>query len=67
VVVFERGTAFPDALQREPEWQLVYRDQRVEAFERSALLGKLRLPANPSAQAWRRQGVAACASEARPL
>ncbi|MGC2296680.1 MAG: hypothetical protein WA695_08330 [Candidatus Dormiibacterota bacterium] len=67
VVVFERGTAFPDALQREPGWRLVYRDQRVEAFERTDLLGKLRLPANPSAQFWRRQGVAACATEARPL
>ncbi|MGA8207788.1 MAG: hypothetical protein WB801_06985 [Candidatus Dormiibacterota bacterium] len=67
VVVFERGTAFPDALQREPAWRLVYRDRRVEAFERTSLLGKLRLPANPTSQLWRQQGVTACASEARPL
>jgi hypothetical protein len=67
VVVFERGSAFPDALQREPDWRLVYRDQRVEAFERTTLLSKLHLPRNPSAQQWRQQGVAACASEARPL
>jgi hypothetical protein len=67
VVVFERGTAFPDALQREPDWRLVYRDQRVEAFERTSLLGTLRLPPNPSAQEWRHQGVAACVGQARPL
>ncbi|MFZ0995187.1 MAG: hypothetical protein WAO09_04305 [Candidatus Dormiibacterota bacterium] len=67
VVVFERGTAFPDALQREPAWRLVYRDRRVEAFERTSLLGRLSLPPNPSAQAWRHQGVVACASQARRL
>ncbi|HVB14034.1 MAG TPA: hypothetical protein VNH38_04675 [Candidatus Dormibacteraeota bacterium] len=67
VVVFERGTAFPDALQRSPQWTLVYRDRRVEGFERTSLLGTLRLPANPTAASWRQVGVAACASQARRL
>lgn len=67
VVVFERGTAFPDALQQEAQWRLVYRDRRVEVFERTGLLDSLRLPANPSARTWRQQGVAACANQARSL
>jgi hypothetical protein len=67
VVVFERGTAFPDALQQEAQWRLVYRDRRVEVFERTRLLDSVRLPANPTAQTWRQQGVAACANQARSL
>ncbi|MGH7691569.1 MAG: hypothetical protein ACREOA_02525 [Candidatus Dormibacteria bacterium] len=67
VVVFERGTAFPDALQRAAQWTVVYRDRRVEAFERTSLLSTVRLPANPSATRWRARGVAACASQAQPL
>ncbi|MGH7609351.1 MAG: hypothetical protein ACREOD_05330 [Candidatus Dormibacteria bacterium] len=67
LVVFERGTAFPDALQRAPEWRLVYRDQRVEAFERRSLLGRLRLPANPAAASWRQRGLPACSGQARAV
>ncbi|HVC22120.1 MAG TPA: hypothetical protein VNH82_01600 [Candidatus Dormibacteraeota bacterium] len=67
VVVFERGSAFPDALQEEPAWRLVYRDQRVEAFERTKLLATMRLPANPTAANWRQRGIPACASQAREL
>jgi hypothetical protein len=67
VVVFERGTAFPDALQRTTEWTLVYQDRRVEAFERTTLLSTLRLPPNATADSWRQKGVPACATEAEPL
>lgn len=67
LVLFERGTAFPDALQREPAWTMVYRDRRVEVFERTSLLGTIRLPPNPTAGYWRGRGVAACASQAVPL
>ena len=67
LVVFERGTAFPDALQRASQWTLVYRDRRDEAFERTRILGTLRLPPNPTAASWREVGVSACASQARPL
>jgi hypothetical protein len=65
LVVFERGSAFPDALQQSPKWTLVYRDRRVEAFERTSLLGTLHLPPNPTAANWRERGIAACASQAR--
>ncbi|MGH7641157.1 MAG: hypothetical protein ACREOL_09685 [Candidatus Dormibacteria bacterium] len=67
LVVFERGTAFPDALQRQPLWTLIYRDRRVEAFERASLIPRLALPPNPTPASWRRQGAAACATQARPL
>lgn len=67
VVVFERGTAFPDALQQEPRWTLVYRDRRVEAFERTSLLSSIHLPPNPTAASWHQRGIGACASQARPL
>jgi hypothetical protein len=67
LVLFERGTAFPDALQQEPSWKVVYRDRRVEAFERSDLLGSLRLPPNPTTQSWHQMGVSACASQAQKL
>ncbi len=67
LVVFERGTAFPDSLQRAPQWQLVYRDSRVEAFERTTLVSNLRLPANPTAAYWRGRGITACAGQARAL
>ncbi|MGC1185178.1 MAG: hypothetical protein WBA31_08525 [Candidatus Dormiibacterota bacterium] len=67
LVVFERGSAFPDVLQEEPAWTLVYRDRRVEAFERTTLVATLRLPANPTAATWRQRGLAACASQARAL
>ncbi len=67
LVVFERGTAFPDALQREPAWTLVYRDLRVEVFERTKLLGSLRLPPDPSPSTWLGLGAPACASQAVPL
>ncbi len=67
LVLFERGTAFPDALQREPGWTLVYRDRRVEGFERTSLLGTIKLPPNPTAGYWRGQGLAACAGQAEPL
>ncbi|MGH7611504.1 MAG: hypothetical protein ACREN4_05740, partial [Candidatus Dormibacteria bacterium] len=67
LVVFERGTAFPDSLQRAPHWQLVYRDSRVEAFERTTLVSNLRLPANPTAAYWRGRGITACAGQARAL
>jgi len=64
LVVFERGTAFPDALQRAPQWQLVYRDRRVEAFERTRLLNTLHLPPNPTAASWRQEGIPGCATQA---
>ncbi len=67
VVLFERGSAFPDALQREPGWRLVYRDRRVEAFERTSLLSSLRLPPNPTPDSWRELGWGGCASQAVPL
>jgi hypothetical protein len=67
LVIFERGTAFPDALQRSPQWTLVYRDNRVEGFERTSLLSSLQLPPNPTAASWRKGGIAACASQARRL
>ncbi|MGH7641543.1 MAG: hypothetical protein ACRENX_00740 [Candidatus Dormibacteria bacterium] len=67
LVVFERGTAFPDALQRASQWTLVYRDRRVEGFERTSLLPTLPLPPNPTAESWRQQGVAACVGQARRL
>jgi len=67
LVVFERGTAFPDALQQSKKWTLVYRDRRVEGFERTSLLSTLHLPANPTAARWRSRGIAACASQARTL
>ena len=67
LVVFERGTAFPDALEHQPQWRLVYRDHRVEAFERATLLASLRLPPNPTPQTWRHRALPACAAEARPL
>lgn len=67
VVLFERGVAFSDALQRTPGWTLVYRDRRVEAFERSNLLGTLGLPPNPTASTWLKEGLPACASQAVPL
>ncbi|MGC2191738.1 MAG: hypothetical protein WA751_05340 [Candidatus Dormiibacterota bacterium] len=67
LVVFERGTAFPDALQRSPQWTLVYRDRRVEAFERTSLLSSLHLPPNPTAANWRERGITACATQARRL
>lgn len=67
LVVFERGTAFPDALQRSPQWTLVYRDRRVEGFERTTLLNSLQLPPNPTKATWRRDDVPACAGQARPL
>lgn len=60
LVVFERGSAFPDALQRQPSWTLVYRDPRVEAFERTSLLGTLHLPRTPSASWWRQRGLGRC-------
>lgn len=67
LVEFERGSAFPDALQREPGWRLVYRDRRVEVFERTHLLSSLRLPPDPSPATWQARGVPACASQALPL
>ncbi|MDA8329959.1 MAG: hypothetical protein M0027_01870 [Candidatus Dormibacteraeota bacterium] len=67
VVVFERGNAFVDALQQEPSWHLVYRDKRVEGFERTSLLSRLRLPPNPSPSSARTNAGAACASQAEPL
>ncbi len=67
LVEFERGTAFPDALQREPAWTLVYRDRRVEVFERTKLLSSLRLPPNPTPATWTALGMTACASQAVPL
>jgi hypothetical protein len=67
VVVFERGTAFPDALQRAAEWKLVYQDRRVEAFERTTLLSTLRLPPNPTVESWHQKRVPACATQAEPL
>lgn len=67
VVVFERGNAFVDALQQEPSWRLVYRDKRVEGFERTSLLSRLRLPPNPSASSARTNAGAACASQSEPL
>ena len=67
LVVFERGDAFVDALQREPAWTLVYRDRRVEAFERTDLLPSLKLPPNPSRGTWLAEGIPACADQALPL
>ena len=67
VVVFERGNAFVDALQQEPSWRLVYRDKRVEGFERTSLLSRLRLPPNPGPSSARTNAGAACASQAEPL
>ena len=67
LVEFERGSAFPDALQREPGWTLVYLDRRVEVFERTDLLGSLRLPPDPSPATWRARRVPACAGQALPL
>jgi hypothetical protein len=67
LVLFERGTAFPDALQQEPNWKVVYRDRRVEVFERTSLLGSLRLPPNPSARSWHQLGVSACAGQTQTL
>jgi len=67
LVVFERGSAFPDALQQVSQWTLVYRDRRVEAFERTKLLDTLHLPPNPTPASWRQQGVSACATQARRL
>jgi hypothetical protein len=66
LVEFERGSAFPDALQREPQWTLVYRDKRVEIWERTSLLSSLHMPQNPSSAYWRSKGVAACSSRAEP-
>ncbi|MHB1525289.1 MAG: hypothetical protein ACYCZN_03230 [Candidatus Dormibacteria bacterium] len=67
VVLFERGTAFPDALQRQPNWTLVYRDKRVEIFARTSLISNLHLPQNPSANYWLGRGIPACASQADTL
>ncbi|HVD03669.1 MAG TPA: hypothetical protein VNF75_05985 [Candidatus Dormibacteraeota bacterium] len=67
LVLFERGTAFPDALQREPSWALVYRDRRVEIFARTALISSLHLPANPTTAYWRERGVPACSAEVAAL
>jgi hypothetical protein len=67
LVVFERGTAFPNALQRSPQWTLVYRDRRVEGFERTTLMRTLRLPPDPTKASWRDRGISACATQARPL
>ena len=67
LVLFERGSAFPDALQRQPNWTLVYRDQRVEIFARTSLLATLHLPANPSAGYWIDRGIPACAAQANAL
>jgi hypothetical protein len=66
LVEFERGSAFPDALQREPQWTLVYRDRRVEIWERTSLMSSLHMPQNPSSANWRSKGVAACSSQAEP-
>jgi hypothetical protein len=67
LVLFERGSAFPDALQREPQWTMVYRDKRVEMWERTSLLSSLRMPHNPTSAYWRSKGVGACASQAQAL
>ena len=67
LVLFERGSAFPDALQRQPNWTLVYRDRRVEVFARTSLLATLHLPPNPSASYWMRRGIPACAAQADAL
>ncbi len=67
LVLFERGTAFPDALQKERAWTLVYRDLRVEVFARTDLISSLHLPANPTATYWRERGAPACATQAAPL
>jgi len=56
LVLFERGSAFPDALQREPTWTLVYRDRRVEVFARTSFLASLQLPPSPSASYWMGRG-----------
>ncbi len=67
LVLFERGSAFPDALQRQPNWTMVYRDRRVEVFARTSLLATLHLPSNPSAGYWMRRGIPACAAQADAL
>ncbi len=67
LVLFERGSAFPDALQRQPNWTLVYRDTRVEIFARTSLIPNLHLPPNPSASYWLERGIPACASQAAAL
>ncbi len=67
LVLFERGNAFSSALQKEPSWTLVYRDRRVQVFERSSLLASLRLPPNPTAQYWRNRRMAACVGQAQRL
>jgi len=67
LVLFSRGSAFPDALQREPSWTVVYRDKKVEVFARTSLLNRLHLPPNPSSAYWRSRGVPACASQAVSL
>jgi hypothetical protein len=67
LVEFERGAAFPDALQREPQWTLVYRDKRVEIWERTSLVSSLHMPQNPTSAYWRSKGMAACSSQVEPL
>jgi hypothetical protein len=56
LVLFERGCAFPDALQREPTWTLVYRDRQVEVCARTSFLASLQLPPSPSASYWMGRG-----------
>ncbi|MHB8313242.1 MAG: hypothetical protein ACYDD0_08090, partial [Candidatus Dormibacteria bacterium] len=67
LVLFARGSAFPDALQRQSNWTLVYRDRRVEVFARTSLLSSLHLPPNPSAGDWTGRGIPACAAQANAL
>lgn len=61
LVLYSRGVAFSAALEREPAWTLVYRDPGYEAFLRTGLIGRIRLPPQPTRAQWRRRGLPLCA------